>query len=66
MNTILIDSDSRKVQLWLENTIITEPYTREDVQKLPSISPRAELSADGQTNEVRHGEWQKSYMQELT
>ena len=66
MNTILIDSDSRKVQLWLENTIITEPYTREDVQKLPSISPRAELGPDGHTNEVRHSEWQKNYMQELT
>ncbi len=26
-NTLLVDSDSRKVQLWLDNTMITEPYT---------------------------------------
>ena len=40
-NTILVDSESRKVQLWLDNSIITEPYTREDVGMLPSISTRA-------------------------
>ena len=30
-NTLLIDSDSKKVQLWLDNALITEPYVREDI-----------------------------------
>ena len=30
-STILIDSESRKCQLWLDNTIISQPYTKEDV-----------------------------------
>jgi len=35
-NTLLVDSDSRKVQLWLDNCIISEPYSKEDVCSLPS------------------------------
>lgn len=30
-NTLLIDSEDVKVQLWLENSIITDPYTFTDV-----------------------------------
>lgn len=30
-STILIDSESRKCQLWLDNTLISEPYTKQDV-----------------------------------
>lgn len=36
-STLLIDSDSRKVQLWLDNTMIDEPFTREDVAKIPTL-----------------------------
>ena len=32
-NTLLIDSDSKKVQLWLDNSLITEPYLKEDVNQ---------------------------------
>ncbi len=35
-NTLLIDSDSKKVQLWLDNTLISEPYSKEDISLLPS------------------------------
>ena len=38
LNTLLIDSDSRKVQLWLDNTMIAEPYTKEDVAKINSLA----------------------------
>ena len=27
-STILIDSESKKCQLWLDNTIISQPYTK--------------------------------------
>ena len=32
-NTLLIDSESKKVQLWLDNALITEPYLKEDVNQ---------------------------------
>ena len=32
-NTLLVDSDSLKVQLFLENSIVTEPYTLEEVSQ---------------------------------
>jgi hypothetical protein len=31
-NTLLIDSDDKKVQLWIENSIVTQPYTFDDIQ----------------------------------
>ena len=34
MNTLMIDSESEKVQLWLENSIVVNSYLREDAQKL--------------------------------
>ena len=54
-NTILIDSDSRKVQLWLDNALITEPYTKEDVALLPSASKNA-VREDGSVA-VRNQDW---------
>ena len=59
--TLLIDSDSRKVQLWLDNTMIDEPFTREDVAKIPTA-----LGKPGEEPFVRSTEWQISYVQELT
>lgn len=63
-NTILVDSESRKCQLWLDNTIVSEAYTMEDVQQLPSKSPQAQQ--EGEEPQVRNREWQATYLQELT
>ena len=30
-NTLMIDSDTKKVQLWLSNSLITTPYVKEDI-----------------------------------
>ena len=57
-STILIDSESRKCQLWLDNTLISEPYTKEDACHLPSP-----LEAE---SVVRTKEWHQAYMQDLT
>lgn len=60
-NTILVDSESRKVQLWLDNSIVSEPYLKEDVCLLPSKAPSAQTEPI-----VRNNEWQEAYMEELT
>ena len=49
-NTLLIDSDDKRVQLHLENSITNAPYTFNDVQL---------LSPEGQDNDApaRGEEW---------
>ena len=54
-NTLLVDSDSRKVQLWLDNSLINEPYSKEDL----CLLPRAD-------NVVRNNVWQEAYLEQLT
>ena len=56
-NTLLIDSEAEKVQLWLSNSLVVEPYSKEDVCFLPNLN-----SEDG---EVRLDKWQKNYMIEI-
>ena len=56
-NTLLIDSESEKVQLWLENSLILDPYTKEDVCFQPNLRSK--------DNEVRTDKWQESYMKEV-
>jgi len=63
-NTLLVDSDSRKVQLWLANTLISEPYVKEDVCLLPSLA--ADAQREGTDALVRDSPWQEAYMAELT
>ena len=33
-NTLMIDSESEKVQLWIENALIVNQYVKEDAEKL--------------------------------
>jgi hypothetical protein len=53
-NTLNIDSDSEKVQLFLQNSIVSEPYLVEDIQNLP---------VDGVH---RDSKWHENHMRELT
>ena len=41
-NTLLIDSESEKVQLWLENSLIIDPYSKEDVNKILNVNAKNE------------------------
>jgi len=50
-NTLLIDSDDKKVQLWLENSMVTEPFRLIDVQL-----------GEG----ANDSEWQENYMNKIT
>ena len=33
-NTLMIDSESEKVQLWIENALIVNQYVKEDAVKM--------------------------------
>ena len=63
-STILVDSESRKVQLWLDNCLISEPYTAEDVCLLPSQAEDAKRE-EGHDSQVRDAAWQTAYLDEL-
>ena len=41
-NTLLIDSESEKVQLWMENSLIIDPYSKEDVNKILNVNSKNE------------------------
>ena len=56
-NTLLIDSEAEKVQLWRENSLVVEPFTKEDVCLLPNLH--------SENGEVRLDQWQKNYMMEI-
>jgi len=56
-NTLLMDSDNKKIQLCLENAIKTEPYTLNDQQLIPE--------PDEQTGFVRNDEWHENYCDKL-
>lgn len=47
-NTLLIDSDDKKVQLHLENSITNEPYTFEDVQHLSPLGQDVDAPKRGE------------------
>ena len=54
-NTLLIDSDSDKVQLFLANSIVNEPYKMQDVQFI--------AHEDGS---IRDKKWHEDHMSRLT
>ena len=54
-NTLMIDSDSDKVQLFLENSIVNEPYTMKDVQFL-----------EHDDGSKRDNKWHEDHMARLT
>jgi hypothetical protein len=54
-NTLLIDSDSDKVQLFLENSIVNEPYKMEDVQFI-----------EHKDGSKRDNKWHEDHMAKLT
>ena len=53
-NTLNIDSDSEKVQLNLQNSIVSEPYLVEDILNLPV------------NGVLRDSKWHEDHMKELT
>lgn len=57
-NTLLIDSDDKKVQLHLENSITNEPYTFEDVQLLSPLGQDVDAPKRGE-------EWQRAHCERL-
>ena len=59
-NTLLIDSESEKVQLWLENSLIIDPYTKEDVNRIINVNSKNE------EDKFRGDKWQKEYIQKVT
>ena len=56
-NTLLVDSDQRKVQFWLQNSITDLEYTKDDVNKKKRLYKDQALLLDD--------EWHRNHLNQL-